>query len=51
MAGIVDARRDLVDEQRAVGKDEELDADDADIVERLQDGEGASARRLGGLRR
>ena len=48
--GIVDARRDLVGEQRAVGQHEELDADDADIVERLEDGEGGGARACGGCR-
>ncbi|MCY1554773.1 hypothetical protein D9M68_913730 [compost metagenome] len=37
VAGIVYARRDLVGEQGAVGQHEELDADDADIVERRQD--------------
>ena len=51
VAGIVDARRDLVGDQRAVGQHEELDADDADIVERLQDREGGGARLCGGLRR
>ncbi len=35
MAGIVNPRRELVDQQRAVGEHEELDAEDADIVERL----------------
>ena len=43
VAGIVDARRDLVGQQRAVGKHEELDADDADIVERLEDRERVAA--------
>ena len=44
VAGIVNARRDLVGQQRAVGKHEELDADDADIVERRKDREAAAAR-------
>ncbi len=51
VAGIVDARRDLVDEQRAVAEHEELDADDADIVERFEDGEGVAAGQFGGCRR
>jgi hypothetical protein len=37
VAGIVNARRQFVGEQRAIGQDEELDADDADIVERRED--------------
>ena len=44
VAGIVHARRDLVDDQPlgAVGaaRHEQLDADDADIVERLEDARG-----------
>src|SRR5687767_961342 len=38
VAGIMDAWRDLVDEELAVGEDEELDAEDADVVERGGDG-------------
>ena len=58
MAGIVDARGDLVGYQRSIGEREELDADDADIIERLQKlgggaeggfgARGASAVRDGG---
>ena len=48
VAGIVDARGDLVDDQRAVGEREELDAEDADIVERVGDGGGVLAGEVGG---
>ena len=37
VAGIVHARRDLVDQQRAVLRDEQLDRQHADIVQRIGD--------------
>ena len=37
MAAVVRARRDLVDEQPAVGELEHLDGDHADVAERLGD--------------
>src|SRR5690606_27072391 len=43
VSGIVDARRDFVDEQSATLEHEEFDAENADIAERFENGESASA--------
>ena len=42
VAGIVNTRRDLVGNQATIGKHEELDADDADIIQCCQDREGCA---------
>ena len=53
MPGIVDARRDLVDEEAfvlALADDEELDAERTDMAERLEDSPGDPARLRRGRR-
>ncbi len=44
VARVVRPRRDLVGDERAVGEDEELDAEDADVVEREREPLGVGDR-------
>jgi len=49
MAGVVGARGELVDEEGFVGLDEEFDTQDADYVERLEDGASEFAGSTGDI--
>ena len=40
VAGVVDARRDLIDQQQAAAEVEQFDADHSDVIQPFEDGDG-----------